>query len=140
MKSRHSAAKRLIRTLNVVLLLGLVTACGSDVGTPIGNAHATEGLRIAAPAARIVEPKTRQVAIFAGGCFWGIEAVFERVRGVTRVESAIQAIPRRPLIMVLSVLGRRNTQNLSAFIMTRRALAIMICCTYSFLWRMIPRN
>jgi peptide-methionine (S)-S-oxide reductase len=87
MKSRHSVVKRLIRSLKVVLLLGLVTACGSEVGTPIGNAHATEGLRIAAPAAGIVEPKTRQVAIFAGGCFWGIEAVFERVKGVTRVES-----------------------------------------------------
>jgi peptide-methionine (S)-S-oxide reductase len=27
------------------------------------------------------------VAIFAGGCFWGMEAVFERVKGVTSVTS-----------------------------------------------------
>jgi peptide-methionine (S)-S-oxide reductase len=74
MESRHSVVKRLIRALNVVLLIGLVTACGPDVATPIGNAHATEGLRIDAPAARIAEPKTRQVAVFAGGCFWGIES------------------------------------------------------------------
>lgn len=87
MKSRHSAAKHIIHTLNAALLLCLVTACGSETGTPIGSAHATEGLRIAAPVARIVEPKTQQVAIFAGGCFWGVEAVFERVRGVIRVES-----------------------------------------------------
>ena len=26
-----------------------------------------------------------QVAVLAGGCFWGIEAVFERVKGVQRV-------------------------------------------------------
>ena len=26
-------------------------------------------------------------AIFAGGCFWGVEAVFEHVRGVTRATS-----------------------------------------------------
>ena len=87
MKGRVSAAKRIIHSLNAALLLGLVTACGSDIGAPIGSAHATEGLRIAAPAARIVEPKTQQVAIFAGGCFWGVEAVFESVRGVTRVDS-----------------------------------------------------
>lgn len=86
MKNRHSAAKRRISALNVALLFGLITACGTDVGAPIGRAQATEGLRIAQPAARIVEPKARQVAVFAGGCFWGLEAIFERVRGVTRVE------------------------------------------------------
>jgi peptide-methionine (S)-S-oxide reductase len=87
MKKVRNSPKRIFLTLNAALLLGLVTACGSDVGTPIGSAVAAEGLRIAAPAARIVEPNTQQVAIFAGGCFWGIEAVFERVKGVTRVES-----------------------------------------------------
>ena len=28
-----------------------------------------------------------QTAVFAGGCFWGVEAVFEHVRGVTNVVS-----------------------------------------------------
>src|SRR5262245_7108474 len=30
---------------------------------------------------------TPQTAVFAGGCFWGVEAVFERLKGVTDVVS-----------------------------------------------------
>jgi peptide-methionine (S)-S-oxide reductase len=87
MKQPPTNSKRILRALNLVLLVGMAAACGTDIGTPIGSAHATEGIRISAPATRIVEPKGLQVAIFAGGCFWGVEAVFERVKGVTRVES-----------------------------------------------------
>lgn len=87
MKLLRNARKHPLRTASISLLLGLATACGSDFTSPIGVAHATEGIRISAPAVRIVEPKGAQVAIFAGGCFWGMEAVFEDIKGVTRVES-----------------------------------------------------
>ena len=29
----------------------------------------------------------KQTAVFAGGCFWGVEGVFERVKGVQKAES-----------------------------------------------------
>lgn len=32
-------------------------------------------------------PATLQTAVFAGGCFWGVDAVFKHVQGVTEVES-----------------------------------------------------
>lgn len=45
----------------------------------------------AVPAARIDAPKTaapgEQVAVLAGGCFWGMESVFEHVKGVHKVEA-----------------------------------------------------
>jgi len=44
---------------------------------------------VAVPAPRMDMPKSRglQTAVLAGGCFWGLEAVFEHVRGVKDVTS-----------------------------------------------------
>jgi peptide-methionine (S)-S-oxide reductase len=55
--------------------------------SPITPAFAAEGKSIAPPRIRMSESSEEQVAVFAGGCFWGIEGVFEHVAGVTRVES-----------------------------------------------------
>jgi peptide-methionine (S)-S-oxide reductase len=32
---------------------------------------------------RVITPGTQQIAVLAGGCFWGVEAVFEQLKGVT---------------------------------------------------------
>ncbi len=52
-----------------------------------GSASAERAVVI--PAAKIDAPRTGtlQTAIFAGGCFWGMEAVFEHVKGVKSVTS-----------------------------------------------------
>lgn len=41
------------------------------------------------PPPRLVEPPSgnREVAVLAGGCFWGVEAVYEHVKGVADVRS-----------------------------------------------------
>jgi peptide-methionine (S)-S-oxide reductase len=65
----------------------LTTACGNEGAAFIGSAEAAEGIRIAPPAAPITEAQGTQTAVFAGGCFWGIEGVFERVKGVISVDS-----------------------------------------------------
>lgn len=51
-------------------------------------AHAS-GVAIPDPKvdAALATQKTRQTAVFAGGCFWGVEAVFDHVKGVVKSES-----------------------------------------------------
>src|SRR5574337_312914 len=73
---------RAFRILPVVgaVLLAVLTAC-----QPVATAG--EIVRLPAP---VVDAKTapgahHEVAGLAGGCFWGIEAVFEHVKGVRKV-------------------------------------------------------
>jgi peptide-methionine (S)-S-oxide reductase len=37
--------------------------------------------------ARVAAPAGTEVAVFSGGCFWGVEGVFEHVRGVVDAQS-----------------------------------------------------
>jgi peptide-methionine (S)-S-oxide reductase len=71
----------------VAPLLLLAAANGAGFMLKMPAAHAAEGIPIAPPKQAIAEPMTPQTAIFAGGCFWGIEGVFEHVKGVIRAES-----------------------------------------------------
>ncbi|HET7295824.1 MAG TPA: peptide-methionine (S)-S-oxide reductase MsrA [Gemmatimonadales bacterium] len=40
-----------------------------------------------AAATRVPPAKGEQIAVFAGGCFWGVDAVFKHVKGVSSVVS-----------------------------------------------------
>ena len=55
--------------------------------TPFASANAEQAIKAPAPA--MIEPATgrRETAIFAGGCFWGVEGVFSHVKGVISATS-----------------------------------------------------
>src|SRR5690349_4251788 len=42
---------------------------------------------IPAPTTSFAESGTTATAVFAGGCFWGVQGVFQHVKGVTRAVS-----------------------------------------------------
>ncbi|MEO7691825.1 MAG: peptide-methionine (S)-S-oxide reductase MsrA [Sphingomonas sp.] len=67
-------------------LLATVAAAGIAVAALSGGAASAERA-VPIPAALQDVPKApgTQTAVFAGGCFWGMEAVFEHVKGVRAV-------------------------------------------------------
>ena len=65
---------------SAILLSGASTACN----TARASATAIPDPAVDAPLATV---KGEQAAVLAGGCFWGIEAVFEHVKGVSSVKS-----------------------------------------------------
>lgn len=70
-------------TRTLPLLTVLATLLGSA-----GIAAAEEGIPLPAPT--LDEPATSaraETAIFAGGCFWGVQGVFQHVEGVTNAVS-----------------------------------------------------
>src|ERR1700727_2238006 len=71
--------------LGVVVVAALLTTGGRRIfmGTVMG-AEATRKEPIPAPA--LDEPKgtaKHETAVFAGGCFWGVQTTFQRIKGVT---------------------------------------------------------
>jgi len=65
-----------------VLLAALVA-----ITTGFLPARAQEGIAIPAPDFDPTDAATEQTLILAGGCFWGVQGVFQHVTGVTRAVS-----------------------------------------------------
>ncbi len=68
------------RGLTVTTIGRVMMAGAAALALMTTSVHA-QGAMKAAPAS------TMQTAVFAGGCFWGVEAVFEHVKGVRSVVS-----------------------------------------------------
>lgn len=73
--------------LSLILTLAVAVACSvATSSSKTVDLRGIEPVVSAEPAA--AEPiKGERTAVFAGGCFWGVEAVFEHVKGVTDVKS-----------------------------------------------------
>ena len=74
----RSFASRLSALLLLTALLGAVACTASDRAVTIPNP---------AVDAALAKGKSQETAVISGGCFWGIQAVFQHVKGVTNATS-----------------------------------------------------
>jgi peptide-methionine (S)-S-oxide reductase len=70
-----------------ILFLGAAFACNSMNSSATATEPVPEGTPKPVVKTQPVDAKGMQTAVFAGGCFWGVEAVFEHVKGVSDVRS-----------------------------------------------------
>lgn len=72
--------------VKVILILPIAAAVACGVVSSSSRQPGPGDIASLAPASE-TDVKGKQVAVFAGGCFWGVEAVFEHVKGVSDVRS-----------------------------------------------------
>jgi len=75
----------MIRNIATAALFALGGVYALGLATP--PASAERAVPIPPPAKDVTAAKGLQTAVFAGGCFWGMEAVFEQIKGVRSVTS-----------------------------------------------------
>ncbi len=66
----------------------VMLAAAAAVAAPLLATHASAGdldKQIPAPATDPADAASSEVAVLAGGCFWGQQGLFEHVKGVTKV-------------------------------------------------------
>jgi len=73
--------------MNLLLILSLLAAVACNVATSSSKDVDLRKIAPVEPSISAEAGKGEQTAVFAGGCFWGVEAVFEHVKGVTDVKS-----------------------------------------------------
>jgi len=62
-------------------------AVAAIAALPLVRAHSESAVRIEAPKVDAAPAEGLQTAVLAGGCFWGIQAVYQHSKGVTRAVS-----------------------------------------------------
>jgi peptide-methionine (S)-S-oxide reductase len=86
-----STARSLPRLRRVFAVIATVAVLLALASLGISRSHAEQARVIAPPAADEAHPAgaaaTSETAVLAGGCFWGVQGVFQHVNGVTSAVS-----------------------------------------------------
>lgn len=71
---------------STLFYLLLIAAVAAAAACSSADASSSAAIPVATPDQAVKGPAT-ETAVFAGGCFWGVEGVYEHIKGVTNVTS-----------------------------------------------------
>ncbi|MGV0029343.1 peptide-methionine (S)-S-oxide reductase MsrA [Phormidesmis priestleyi] len=83
-------ARRLMSWVSIASLTAVALVAILQITLPNSDSDPSAGTTVNTipdPATNISTATGEQTAVFAGGCFWGMEAVFEHLKGVSQVVS-----------------------------------------------------
>jgi peptide-methionine (S)-S-oxide reductase len=83
-----------MKDLPVRQALGVIFLCFAGIALATPSA-AQEGIAIPAPSRDVPTKNKSAVAVFAGGCFWGVQGVFQHVAGVNNAVSGYAGGPEQ---------------------------------------------
>jgi peptide-methionine (S)-S-oxide reductase len=84
----------------------IAVLCSGIIGTQPSAAEQPRALP--APAVDPTDTETLRTAVFAGGCFWGTQGVFQRVKGVVSAEAGYSGGTAKTAIYELTETGTTN--------------------------------
>src|SRR5262245_45854058 len=86
--SRSSVSRLIVRNACPALLVAALLLAGCGSPTPPSNAQEGDVRTVPAPLLdEAAGDRQSEVAVLAGGCFWGVQGVYQHVNGVTQAVS-----------------------------------------------------
>jgi len=73
--------------MKLITIISIAVAIGCGVVSSSKTADLSAVPSVPASQSEMEVQKGKQTAVFAGGCFWGVEAVFESLKGVSEARS-----------------------------------------------------
>jgi peptide-methionine (S)-S-oxide reductase len=125
----------LTRLLRYLIVLGFVLSLAAVFASAARKAPIPPPITDVA----LASSSGKQTAVFAGGCFWGTQSVFERVKGVLKT-TAGYAGGSASTATYDQVTTERTEHAESVEFTTLRKSPMANCCVYSFPSPMIRRS